>query len=89
MAAITPATVVEAGAGPYRLLIASFTTVSTTDTWTSGIKGIVGLIAQSAIQTTQASAGCNVVVTTASTGLITFNPGEDGHAVTLYVIGSK
>ena len=89
MAAITPSSINEAGVGAFRLLICNFTTVSVSDTWTSGIQGVVGYWGNGALQTTQASAGFNIVLTTASTGLFTFKPGEDAHAAIVYIVAAK
>lgn len=90
MAAITPATVVEVNLGGTRLLICKFTAMSTGDTWTSGVKGVLAHWADATSQqATQASAGVNATLTTASTGVFTFKPGEDAVAATLFVIGSK
>lgn len=89
MAAITPTAVVEASMGNFRLLIVSFSTVSVNDTWTSGVQGVIGQWANITTVTTQASAGVNTVLTTASTGLFTFKPGEDAHPMALYIICTK
>lgn len=90
MAAITPTSTVKVAAlGPFRLTVAIFSTVSVNDTWTSGIKGVLAQWASLDTVTTQASAGINVVLTTASTGVFTFKPGEDAHAMQLFILSSE
>ena len=90
MAAITPTSTTKVAAlGPFRLTLAKFTTVSVNDTWTSGILGVLGQWGSLDTVTTQASAGLNVVLTTASTGVFTFKPGEDAHAMQLYIISTE
>lgn len=89
MAAITPTSVLEAGVGNFRLLICTFSTASVNDTWASGIQGVISQWGNITTQTTQASAGVNTVLTTASTGTFTFKPGEDAHPMVLFVIAAK
>ena len=90
MAAITPTSVTKvASLGNLKLSCAKFSTCSVSDTWTSGIKGVFAQWASLDTVTTQASAGINVVLTTALTGVFTFKPGEDAHAMQLFILSGE
>jgi len=84
MAAITPTTVKRVNLGSADMVIATFTTVSDTDTWASGISAIAGKwIDMNGNPSTQTSAG---FASTFSSGTFTFYPGENSLAFTLYAI---
>lgn len=85
MAAKTPSTVRNLGPmGDCRLVQAIFTDIDDTDTWASGLTGIIGFWAHDNDDpTTQASVGCAV---TQSSGTFTFYPAEDNKPVDLYVL---
>lgn len=86
MAAITPATVNRVNVGSMNMLIANFTTVSDTDTWSSGINAIAGKwVDGNGNPATQTSAGVNSTFN-ATTGVFTFYPAENSLAATLYVL---
>lgn len=84
MAAITPTTVDRQNFGSANLFVAKFSTVSTGDTWASGITTTpaywFGQL--TTVQSTQTSGGINIAF---SGGTFTFNPSEDGKALTLIV----
>lgn len=85
MAALTAATTTRENVGSLTLLMFTFTTVSDTDTFASGLStNVVNYWAQTQADTvTQASAGFNV---TNSSGTFTFYPGENSLAATLFVL---
>jgi hypothetical protein len=84
-AARTP-TVTAESYGSMKLVIATFTVIDDTDTWTSGIKGAVGYWCNGTDDpTTQASNAIDVSYVS-STGVFTFNCGEDDRAGKLYVL---
>ncbi len=84
MAAITPATLRKVGLGSDNLLVATFTTASDADTWTSGMTNIVTFWTQTngnpATQTSAGSAATN------ASGVFTFYPGENSLGLVLFVI---
>lgn len=84
MAAITPATVQKVSLGSNNLVIATFTTASDTDTWTSGITNVASFWTQTnGNPVTQTSAGS---AATNAAGVFTFYPGENSLGVILFVI---
>lgn len=85
MAASTPDAVRRASLGEFTLIIAEFpTTADTTNTWASGIEGIVAhWISVNDTTTTQASQGAGA---TRSGSTFTLYPGEDNTAMTLFVL---
>lgn len=84
MAAQTAATTVRESLGSLTLLIFTFTSVATGDTFASGLStNVIGFWAQGTSITTQTSAG--EVVSNAS-GTFTLKPGEDANTMTLYVL---
>lgn len=86
MAAKTPDSIVRHNVGELNLIRAVFssTNLDDTDTWTSGITGIVDhWFAPKNNPTTQASAGIHVAQ---ASGVFTFYPGEDNCEGTLYVL---
>lgn len=85
MSAVTAATTRNLGVlGNVRVVQFIISSVSTGDTFATGLKNILGFIAvmSSSTITTQASAGINGSF---SGSTITLKPGEDAHEVTLYV----
>jgi hypothetical protein len=85
MAAVTPTTLIEASAGDLKLHIARFAaTTDNTDTWASGIPGIVGVMcSQGDTAGTQAATGAGASF---SGSTITFHIGENDSAVELWVL---
>ena len=87
MAAVTPNLFRNLGSlGPYRLVMARFstTTVNDADTYASGLKAVFAYWAQQKDNpTTQASAGVAIAVSGAT---FTFYPGEEGAEVDLFIL---
>ena len=90
MAAVTPATLSRESTGSLTMFIATFAnTVDQGDTWSSGIKGIVAVIAsQSDASGTQGSTGAGAAWVS-STGVITLELAEDNTACTLLVFAKS
>ena len=84
MAAVTPDSVRRYNLGELTLIVAELpTTADTTNTWASGIEGIVfHAIVVNDTTTTQASQGAGA---TRSGSTFTVYPGEDNTAMTLLV----
>ena len=87
MAAVTPTSVSKYNIGDTNLITATFAGPSNGDTWTSNITGVAEYWYQvQATPGTQASAGADVILTTASTGLFTLGPGENAKAGKLFIM---
>lgn len=88
MAAKTPDSINIHSMGDCKLLRATFSTTNLddTDTWTSGLSGVVDYwFTGKNNPTTQASAGIHGAFV-ASTGVFTFYPGEDNWEGTLFIM---
>jgi len=85
MAAKTPSTITKIGTlGNATLVKAVFTDLDDTDTWASGMSGVIGQwFNRTDDPTTQASVGMSV---SESSGTFTFYPAEDDTAGALYVL---
>lgn len=84
MAVQTAATTLRENVGSLTLIIYTFTSVTTGDTFNTGLGGnIVGFFGTNNSITTQASAG---FVISNSSGTLTLKPGEDGNSQTVYVL---
>ena len=88
MAKKTPDSVIIESVGSLTLRIATFSTndIDDTDYWTSGIQGIVGYWGNLTDDGTQTKEGIDITLTTASTGLLTFNVGEGNRTGVIYVL---
>ena len=84
MAAVTPATTNRINMGSVNMLVANFTAVSDTDTWTSGMGNVVSYQATvNGNPGTQTSSGTAV---TQAAGVFTFYPGTDALGCVLWVV---
>ncbi len=84
MAAQTAATVARESAGSLTLMIYTFTSVVTGDTFASGLStNVVSFWYQMTSISTQASAGSSV---SNSSGTFTLKPGEDSNSGILFVL---
>lgn len=84
MAALTAATTLRENTGSMTLLIFTFTSVLTGDTFASGLgTNVISQWYQMTSITTQASAGSSV---SNSTGTFTIKPGEDSNSGILFVL---
>lgn len=85
MASITPDTVKQLSVGDARLLICTFAgTADDTDTWASGLKGIIAYwTIDKDDPTTQASVG---IAVENSSGTFTFHPAEDNKPFDLFIL---
>ena len=88
MAAVTPDSIKRYSMGEFTVTVAELpTTTDTTNTWASGIKGIVfHLISVNDTTTTQASQGAGAK---RSGSTFTVYPGEDNSALTLVVFSKS
>ena len=88
MAAKTPDSVIVESCGSLTLRIATFSTndIDDGDTWTSNIPGVVGYWGNLTDDGTQAKEGIDITLTTAATGVFTFNVGEDNRTGLIYVL---
>lgn len=74
-------------AGSLTLHIAQFGSTADGDTWASYIPSIVGYWGNSITDGTQTKEGVDIALTTASTGLLTFNLGETkASGIMVYVL---
>ena len=86
MAAKTP-TITRQSAASNTLIEATFTDIDDGDTWTSNIPSVVGYWATGTdAPTLQSNSGIDVTLTTAKTGVFTFNVGEDSRTGILHVL---
>lgn len=84
MAVQTAATTLRESLGSLTLMVFTFTSVNTGDTFDSGLgTNIFHSWGQGTSITTQASAG---FVFTRSAGVYTLKPGEDGNSLILFVL---
>ena len=88
MAAKTPDSIQQESLGSLKLIIATFSTndIDDTDTWASGIQGIVGYWANATDDPTQAKEGIDVAL---STSTFTFSTGEDNRTGMVYVLAKS
>ena len=88
MAAKTPDSVLVESCGSLTLRIATFSTndIDDGDTWTTGIDSIVGYWGNLTDDGTQTKEGIDITLTTASTGVLTFNVGEDNRTGLVYLL---
>jgi hypothetical protein len=91
MAAKTPDSVLIESLGSLKLTIATFSSndIDDGDTWTSKIAGIVGYWGNLTDDGTQAKEGIDITLTTAATGVLTFNVGEDNRTGVIYVLSKS
>jgi len=91
MAAKTPDSVLRENLGSLTLHIATFSTsdIDDGDTWTSKIPGIVGYWGNLTDDGTQTKEGIDITLTTAATGVMTFNVGEDNRTGVIYVLSKS
>ena len=91
MASKTPDSIVQESLGSLKLHIATFSTndIDDTDYWTSKIPGIVGYWGNLTDDGTQTKEGIDITLTTASTGLLTFNVGESNRTGVIYVLSKS
>ena len=84
MAAKTPSTIRQESMGSSKLLIATFTDIDATDTWTSSLSGVKAQwFNRTDVPTLQTSAG---VAVGQSAGVFTFTPAEDDAAGYLFIM---
>jgi hypothetical protein len=89
MAATVPASHYIENAGSKVLHIVTFPdTADDTNTWASGIQGIVGYWANGTDDPTQTKEGIDVRITDTATGTFTFSLGEDNRSFILYVLSN-
>jgi hypothetical protein len=89
MAAEKTPTVIRETLGSCTLHIATFTDIDDGDYWTSQIQGIIGYWGNLTDDGTQTKEGIDMVLTTASTGLLTFYTGEDNRAGLVFVLSKS
>ena len=86
MAALTPSTLTQHSAGSLNLYIANFTTVDSTDTWDSGLNGVIESWGKSAsAPSTYPNAGFNV---SESGGVFTMYPGAVDQACVIFILAT-
>lgn len=87
MAAITPSAISRQSAGSNTEIIATFTDIDDGDTYTSNIPSVVGFWANGTdAPGTTGNTGIDVTLTTATTGLFTFNTAEDNRTGVLHIL---
>ena len=86
--AITPSSITRNSAGSNTLIMATFDDgdVDDGETWTSNIPSVVGFWFNRNDSPTQGKEGVDVTLTTATTGVFTFNVGEDNAGGILHVL---
>jgi hypothetical protein len=84
--ATTLSSVQRESVGDLTLTIATFSDIDDGGTWTSKIPGIVGYWGNLTDDGTQTKEGIDITLTTASTGLLTFNVGENSRTGVIYVL---
>ena len=90
MAAATLTTRWLESIGDLTLTIATFSNIDDTNTWASGIQGVVGYWGNlTDAAGTQGNEGIDITLTTASTGAFTFYTGEDTRTGMIYVLSSS
>lgn len=86
MAAQTAASTVRTNLGAVTLLVYTFTSVATGDTFNTGLgTNLLWVWGQTGSITTQASAG---VVISNSSGTLTLKPGEDSNSLTVFCLAN-
>lgn len=84
MAALTAATTTRENAGSLTLMIYSFTTMATGDTFATGLgTNIIATWGSQSSITTQASTGISI---SNASGTLTLKPGEDSNAWNIFVL---
>lgn len=72
--------------GNLTLTIGTFTDIDDGGTWTTNIPSIIGYWGNLTDDGTQTKEGIDITLTTASTGLLTFNVGENSRTGLIYVL---
>ena len=85
MADATLSTVTAESMGSMKLVIATFSNIDDTNTWTSGIFGAMGYWCDATNNPTQTNESIDVSYVS-STGVFTFNCGENTRSGILYVL---
>ena len=89
MAAATLSTVQRENIGDLTLTIATFSNINNTNTWASGIEGVIGYWGNLTDDGTQTKEGIDITLTTPSTGAFTFQVGENSRTGLVYVLSSS
>lgn len=91
MAALTATNVYRHSMGDLTLHIVDLPATSdSADTYTSGIQGIISVMAtQADASGTQTSTGVGAALTTAATGVVTVYAAEDNTAITLWIVSKS
>ena len=87
--ATTLSTVQRESFGSLTLTIATFSNIDDGGTWTSKISGIVGYWGNLTDDGTQTKEGIDITLTTAATGVFTFNVGENSRTGVIYVLSKS
>ena len=89
MAATVPDShIVESGGSKFLHIVTFPGTADDTNTWASGIQGIVGYWANGTDDPTQTKEGIDVRITDTATGTFTFSLGENDRSFMLYVLAN-